>query len=136
MDLDNTETEPPAPLLPQSLENAQFAPSAPPLPNSNQQANDVIVTQSMLGKMRIAYVQANKLLAKSRTPNQRKAKTAAAYARHFLISSHKVLFVSQKQTLPQSVRMYPIRYFSCGSVLAGKWLRYQELVLKYSEEEN
>lgn len=30
----------------------------------------------------------------------------------------------------------PIRCFSCGSVLAGKWLKYQELVLKYSEEEN
>lgn len=80
--------------LPSDLQpGVQAAPLPQDLTSSaNQQQNsptpDIIITPTMLDKMRIAYVQANKLLAKSRTPNPTKAKTAAAYARHFLIRSH------------------------------------------------
>lgn len=54
-----------------------------------------------------------------------------------IVTSHKKSIPIHKQTLSKSMAGgLPIRCFSCGSVLAGKWLKYQELVLKYSEEEN
>lgn len=53
-----------------------------------QHTPEMTVTSTMLDKMRVAYLQATKLLAKSRTPTASKPKTAAANARHFLIRSH------------------------------------------------
>ena len=54
------------------------------------------------------------------------------------ISSHKaaVFFAKADVYIVAAMCLLPICCFNCGSVLAGKWLRYQELVLNYNEEEN
>lgn len=75
-------------------------------PSAYQQVNSLtpdsgIITPTMLDKMRLAYTQANMLLAKSRTPKFTKAKTAAAYARHFLIRSHVREQMTPALSLPE-----------------------------------
>ena len=92
----------PAVSLQPAVPDQPAVPVQPPQPQqSNDQPTDFNVTPSMLDKMRVAYIQANKLLAKSRTPSTSKPKTAAANVRRFLIRSHVRELMMPALSLPE-----------------------------------